>query len=192
MNASVFSTRRAALAQALQSAGGGVAVVPTAPEQLRNNDCDHPYRHDSSFHYLTGFDEPGATLVLDASGRSTLFCRDKDIEREIWDGHRLGPQAAVDALGVSQAFPLHQVDKMLPELLAGQPALWFAFGQPGGLQARTEGWLDAVRAGNTGQTAPVVHLVHGEPAAQDAFAEQLRGAGYQSVSTPLPRSIAIL
>ena len=145
MNASVFSTRRAALARALQSAGGGVAIVPTAPEQLRNSDCDHPYRHDSSFHYLTGFDEPGATLVLDASGTSTLFCRDKNIEREIWDGHRLGPQAAVDTLGVSQAFALDQIDQMLPELLAGQPALWFAFGQPGGLQARTEGWLDAVR-----------------------------------------------
>ena len=145
MNVSVFSTRRAALARALQSAGGGVAIVPTAPEQLRNNDCDHPYRHDSSFHYLTGFDESGATLVLDASGRSTLFCREKDVEREIWDGHRLGPQGAVDTLALSQAFPIGQLDRMLPELLAGQPALWFVFGQPGGLQARTESWLDAVR-----------------------------------------------
>ena len=145
MNASVFSTRRAALARALQSAGGGVAIVPTAPEQPRNSDCDFPYRYDSSFHYLTGFDEPGAWLVLDASGRSTLFCRDKDIEREIWDGHRLGAQAAVDVLGVSQAFSLNQLDEMLPDLLAGQPALWFVFGQPGGLQARTEAWLASVR-----------------------------------------------
>ena len=145
MDASVFSTRRAALAHALQSAGGGVAIVPAAPEQPRNSDCDFPYRYDSSFHYLTGFDEPGATLVLEASGRSTLFCRDKDIEREIWDGHRLGPQAAVDVLGVSQAFSPGQIDEKLPELLAGQAALWFAFGQPGGLQARTEAWLAAVR-----------------------------------------------
>ncbi len=145
MNATAFSSRRDALAQALQSAGGGVAIVPTAPEQPRNGDCDFPYRYDSSFHYLTGFDEPGAWLVLDASGRSTLFCRDKDIEREIWDGHRLGAQAAVEALGVSQAFSLNQLDETLPDLLAGQPALWFVFGQPGGLQARTEVWLASVR-----------------------------------------------
>ena len=145
MNETVFSTRRAALAQALHAAGGGVAIVPTAPEQPRNSDCDFPYRHDSSFHYLTGFDEPGSTLVLEASGRSTLFCRDKDVEREIWDGHRLGPIDAPQQLGVSQAFALNQLDEKLPELLAGQAALWFAFGQPGGLQARTEGWLATVR-----------------------------------------------
>ena len=89
-----FPERRARLAQALQDAGGGVAVIPTAPERQRNSDNDHPYRHDSSFHYLTGFDEPQAWLVLAGSGESTLLCREKDPAMEIWDGLRLGPAAA--------------------------------------------------------------------------------------------------
>ena len=101
MNA--FVDRRARLAQALRAAGGGVAVIPTAPERQRNNDNDHPYRHDSSFHHLTGFGEPGAWLVLTDSGESTLLCREKDPAMEIWDGLRLGPAAAPAALGVSSA-----------------------------------------------------------------------------------------
>jgi Xaa-Pro aminopeptidase len=145
MSDSVFSIRRAALAQALQSAGGGVAIVPTAPEQQRNSDCEFPYRHDSSFHYLTGFDEPASWLVLDASGRSTLFCRDTDAQREVWDGRRLGPVDAPQQLGVSQAFSLSLLDEKLPELLAGQTALWFSFGRHPGLQARTDAWLASVR-----------------------------------------------
>src|SRR6476661_8083903 len=112
-----FAERRRRLAQALREAGGGVAVLPTAPEQRRSGDGDFPFRHDSYFHYLSGFDEPGAWLVLDADGRSTLFCRPRDPEREIWDGLRLGPEAAPAALGVDAAFPLEQLDARLPELL---------------------------------------------------------------------------
>ena len=92
--AAVYQKRRAAIARALKTAGGGIALLPTAPEYPRNRDSDFPYRHDSYFYYLTGFTEPDSWLVIEASGKTTLFCRPKDLEREIWDGIRLGPEAA--------------------------------------------------------------------------------------------------
>ena len=94
----------------MRAAGGGVAIVPTAPERQRNSDNDHPYRHGSDFHYLTGFAEPGAWLVIGSDGRSTLACRPKDVERELWDGIRLGPDAAPAALGVDDAVALDALD----------------------------------------------------------------------------------
>src|SRR5664279_1645224 len=120
-----FARRRHDVAQAMGAAGGGIAIVPTAPERQRNGDNDHPYRHGSDFHYLTGFAEPGAWLVIDASGRTTLVCRPKDVEREIWDGVRLGPDAAPAALGVDAAVPLDRLDETMIAVLADQPAVWW-------------------------------------------------------------------
>ena len=137
--------RRVRLAQAMAAQGGGVAVLPTAAERQRNGDNDHPYRHCSHFHYLTGFDEPQAWLLLDAEGRSTLLCREKNLEREIWDGHRLGPEAAPAALGVHEAHPVEALDKVAADRLANAPAVWFPFGVHEGLQARIDGWLAALR-----------------------------------------------
>ena len=108
--------------------GGGVALLPTAPERQRNGDNDHPFRHCSHFHYLTGFDEPQAWLLLDASGRSTLLCREKNPEREIWDGHRLGPEAAPAALGVDAARRGLGAARQVAGRVAGRPAaaVWLA------------------------------------------------------------------
>ena len=75
---SVYARRRAAVARALKAAGGGIAVLPTAPERARNRDSDFPYRHDSYFYYLTGFSEPEAWLVISSTGHSTLLCRPKN------------------------------------------------------------------------------------------------------------------
>ncbi len=144
--ASDWQRRRAELAAAMARHGGGIAVLPTAPERQRNSDNDFPFRYDSHFHYLTGFGEPQAWLVLVSDGRSTLFCRAKDAEREIWDGLRLGHEAAPAALGVDAAYPLAELDTMLPKLLANQSAVWFPFGIHGGLPAQIEAWLAAVRA----------------------------------------------
>ena len=90
MDASIHNARRARLAATLQA---GVAIVPTAPEVARNRDAQYPYRYDSYFYYLTGFREPDAVLVLIAGEepRSILFCREKNEEREIWDGFRQYP-----------------------------------------------------------------------------------------------------
>ena len=145
MTLTVYEKRRAAIARALKAAGGGVALLPTAPEAARNRDSDFPYRHDSYFYYLTGFTEPGSWLVIEASGKSTLFCRPKDLEREIWDGIRLGPKAAPAALGVDAAFSVDTLDDTMPGLLANQNAVWFPFATHKGLETQVDGWLNKVR-----------------------------------------------
>lgn len=142
---SIYQKRRAAVARALKAAGGGIALLPTAREYPRNRDSDFPYRHDSYFYYLTGFDEPESWLVIEASGKSTLFCRPKDLEREIWDGIRLGPKAAPAQLGVDAAFSTEVLDTQMPALLANQKSVWFPFATHEGLGARIDGWLDKVR-----------------------------------------------
>ena len=139
-----YAGRRAALAR--QMGANAIAVIPTAPEQPRNRDSDFPYRHDSYFYYLTGFTEPGACLVITADGRSTLFCQPKDLEREIWDGYRLGPVAAPAALAVDAAHSISELDAKLPRLLENSGAVWYPFATHNGLAARVEGWLNAVRA----------------------------------------------
>jgi Xaa-Pro aminopeptidase len=155
MPTSVYVQRRARVCAALRAAGGGLALLPTAPERTRNADSEHAYRHDSAFYYLTGFAEPGAWLLLDATGRSLLLCRPKDTEHEIWDGLRLGPEAAPDALGVDEALPVALLDELMPQRLADQAIVWFPFGGHEGLAARVSGWLDAVRARvRSGVTAP--------------------------------------
>ena len=146
MTTPVYQKRRALVAKALKAAGGGVALLPTAPDQQRNRDADFPYRHDSYFYYLTGFTEPGAWLAIDSTGKTTLFCRPKDMEREIWDGIRLGPQAAVQALGVAEAFSVDELDAKMPGLLTNQAAVWFPFATHKGLETQVDGWLGKVRA----------------------------------------------
>ena len=112
-NNRIYEKRRAAVARALKAAGGGIALLPTAPEVPRNRDSDFPYRHDSYFYYLTGFTEPHATLMITAEGECTLFCQPKDLEREIWDGIRLGPEAATITLGVDAAHSVQSLDLSL-------------------------------------------------------------------------------
>ena len=145
MDISPFAERRARL---MKHMGRGIAVIPTAPEQLRNRDTQHPYRADSYFHYLTGFGEPDAVLILVAgeTNRSILFCRDKDPEREVWDGFRWGPEAAREVFGCDEAHAIKTLDGKLAELLADQPALWFSLGQESVWDARIATALNVVRA----------------------------------------------
>ena len=141
---SVYAERRARLAAQLGT--DGIAIVPTAPERMRNRDSDFLYRHDSYFYYLTGFTEPGACLVLAQDGKSTLFCNPKDPEREIWDGYRLGPEAALGALGVDAAHSAAELDQRLPRMLENRACVWYPFATHSGLAARVDSWLNPVRA----------------------------------------------
>ena len=144
--------RRRRLAQAMAE---GVAVVPTAPERLRNRDTHFPYRFDSHFYYLTGFAEPDAVLVLTATNRSILFCRERNEEREIWDGFRYGPQAARERFAFDEAYPIAALDEKMLELLENQPALHYPVGADAEWDARAMRWLNAVRAkGRAGIAAP--------------------------------------
>ncbi len=141
----LHGARRARLAQAMQ---GGVAVIPTAPERIRNRDTHYPYRFDSHFYYLTGFPEPEAALVIVAGAqpRSLLFCREKNEERETWDGFRYGPQAARERFGFDECHPIGDLDAKLAELLGDQPALHYPVGADAAWDARAMGWMNAVRA----------------------------------------------
>src|SRR5574343_1576517 len=140
----LYADRQARLAA--QLGPGGLAIIPTAPERPRNRDSDHLYRFDSYFYYLTGFTEPQAWLVLTAEGQATLFCNPKDLEREIWDGYRLGPEAAPVVLGVDQAHPVTALDQRLPALLENRQTVWYPFATHSGLESQVDGWLQKVRA----------------------------------------------
>jgi Xaa-Pro aminopeptidase len=140
----LYAERRARVAS--QIGPDGIALVPTAPERQRNRDSDFLYRHDSYFYYLTGFSEPNAFLVIAGDGTSTLFCAPKDLEREIWDGYRLGPEAAPQALGVQAAHSIDELEARLPRLLENRDAVWYPFAIHTGLEARVGGWLNKVRA----------------------------------------------
>jgi Xaa-Pro aminopeptidase len=134
--------------QLLQQMGEGVALVPTAPEAIRNRDAHFPYRFDSYFYYLTGFPEPEAVLLLlaGAQPKSVLFCRDKDLEREIWDGFRYGPDGAREFFGVDEAYSISRLDELAPQLLANQPRLFYALGADPQWDARVAAWLNQLRA----------------------------------------------
>ena len=145
----IYQKRRIALAKKIRAnTGGGVAVIATASELSRNRDSEFPYRHDSDFFYLSGFEEPGATLVIkvDQNTEEThLFCRPKDPEREIWDGIRLGPEAAPKMLGVDSAHSNAELDTKLSELLADQDAVYVRLAESAETDRRLRHWMKQVR-----------------------------------------------
>ncbi len=159
-----YAARRAALMAEMKAKGGGVAIIPTAPEVMRNRDADYPYRHDSHFYYLSGFTEPEAVIVLTVgkSDQAILFCREKNPEREIWDGYRYGPEAAREAFGFDAAYPISALDTEVPKRIADAPALFYALGSDAKLDRQVQAWLQTVRAqARGGITAPsTMHDVH--------------------------------
>jgi len=153
-NVSIYRNRRERLARAL---GAGVAIVPTAPERIRNRDTHYPYRFDSHFYYLTGFAEPEAALVIvgGAAPKTILFCRERNEEREIWDGFRYGPEAARERFAFDEAQPIEALDEAVAELLGNQPALFYPVGADPEWDLRATRWLNAVRArSRAGVAAP--------------------------------------
>jgi len=144
-DSAVYQGRRDRL---VRSMGAGVAVIPTAPERIRNRDAHYPYRFDSHFYHLTGFGEPDSALVIVAGDapRSLLFCRERNEEREIWDGFRWGPQAARERFGFDEAHPIGALDETVVRLLENQPALFYPIGADAEWDARAMRWLNAVKA----------------------------------------------
>ena len=141
----LHATRRQRLAALMQE---GVALVATAPERVRNRDSHYPYRFDSYFYYLTGFIEPEAVLVVVAgkAPKSILFCRNRDPERETWDGFRYGPEAARERFAFDEAHSIGELDEVLPKLLQDQPVLYYPVGAEADWDARVMRWLNIVRA----------------------------------------------
>ena len=151
---SIYAQRRAKLIKQMQA---GVAVIPTAAEQVRNRDAHYPYRFDSYFYYLSGFAEPEATLVLigGKKPKSILFCRDKDPEREVWDGYRYGPEKAREHFGFDEGHSLTKLDELMPTIFADQPVLYYALGTDERWDSRIVSWLNKVRSqSRSGVSAP--------------------------------------
>jgi len=149
--------RRDRLIEIMTARGGGVAVIPTALEKVRSRDSHYPFRADSYFHYLCGFPEAEACLLLVAGDKpqSLLFCREKDVDREIWEGYRYGPEAAQNHFGVDAAHSIKQLDEKLREQLSGQKCLWYSLGHDADFDARISRTLNALRAEvRSGRQAP--------------------------------------
>ncbi|MDT8363345.1 MAG: aminopeptidase P N-terminal domain-containing protein [Nitrosomonas sp.] len=128
----------------------GVAIIATASEKIRNRDAGYPYRFDSYFYYLTAFREPEAVLVLinggaDTDTRQILFCRDKDAERELWEGFRHGTEVAREQYQFDESYAIGRLDELMPDLLANQPAVFYALGHEIAWDQRVLGWINQVR-----------------------------------------------
>ncbi len=140
-----YQRRRAQLAKSM---GAGIAIIPTAHEHARNRDTHYLYRFDSYFYYLSGFVEPESVIVIIAgkSPKTILFCREKDLTREIWDGYRHGPKAAQKTFAFDAAYPIAKLDEMMPKLIADQAVLHFPLGADAAWDARVVAWLNQVKA----------------------------------------------
>ncbi|MDM8547294.1 aminopeptidase P N-terminal domain-containing protein [Candidatus Venteria ishoeyi] len=164
INQKEFTQRRKALMELIGP--GGIALIPTAPVKSRNRDVDYPYRPDSYFYYLTGFAEQEALAVLipgREQGQYLLFCREKDPEQETWHGRRVGLENACDIYGADDAFPIDDVDDIVPGLLENCSRLYYAMGYDAAFDEQVHGWLNGLRARvREGVCAPTetIHLDH--------------------------------
>nr|WP_320165773.1 Xaa-Pro aminopeptidase [uncultured Methylophaga sp.] len=143
-----------------------IAVLPNAPVANRNRDVDYPYRSDSSFHYLTGFDEPESVLVLIPGrehGEYILFCRERDLDKEIWDGYRAGQEGAITEFGADDSYPISDLDDILPGLLEGKEKVYYTMGNQPSFDQHMVSWLNHLRqAARSGKHSPteIIELEH--------------------------------
>ena len=147
----------------------GIAILPAAPEKIRNRDTTYPFRQDSDFFYLTGFDEPDAVAVLipgRAHAEYILFCRERNSSRETWDGPRAGPDGAQADHGADDAFPITDIDEILPGLMEHCERVYYTMGAHPDFDKQVMGWFDGLR--NRGQSDGLIpqefvaldHLLH--------------------------------
>lgn len=162
-----FSRRRTRLMADMEP--DSIAIIPSANEIIRNNDVHYPFRQDSDFYYLTGFNEPDAVAVL-APGREhgeyILFCRDRDPKRELWDGYRAGPEGAIAGYNADDAFPTCDIDDILPGLIEGKSRVYYAMGRHKQFDAQVMNWVNSIRANARqgahppGEFIDLDHLLH--------------------------------
>ena len=156
MSPKEFAKRRRQLMRMIGK--GGIAIIPASLAKIRNHDVEYFYRQDSDFYYLTGFAEPEAVLVLVPGrlhGEFVLFCRERDPEREIWDGRRAGTSDAVTEYGADDAFPIADIDEILPGIIERCERVYYAMGLHPDFDQRLIGWVSALRdPGSSGGPAP--------------------------------------
>ncbi|HEU0151922.1 MAG TPA: aminopeptidase P N-terminal domain-containing protein [Arenimonas sp.] len=147
IKAAEFARRRKQLMRMADD--DAIIILPSAPLRVRSHDTHYPYRQDSDFWYLAGFAEPEAVLVLVPGrkhGEALLFCRERDAEREAWDGPRAGPEGAVEAHGFDDAYPIADLDEILPGLLEGRSRVYYHFGRDTEFDLKLIGWVNRVRS----------------------------------------------
>ncbi len=146
-----------------------IAILPAAPVRHRNNDVEYEFRQDSDFYYMTGFGEPEAVAVLmpgREQGEYVLFVRDRDPARETWDGRRAGPEGATRDFGADDAFPISDLDDILPGLLENRTAVFYEMGMYADFDQRMVGWVNGLRTqARNGRHAPqefvaLDHVLH--------------------------------
>ena len=146
-----------------------IAIIPAASVKIRNRDVEHDYRQDSDFMYLSGFLEPEAVAVLVPGrphGQFILFCRERDLEMETWNGRRAGQQGAMDLYGADDAFPIGDIDEILPGILEQRERVFYTMGVNAEFDHRVIGWVNQIREkGRGGSHTPhefiaLEHLLH--------------------------------
>ncbi len=152
-----------------QMAPNSIAILPAAPERIRNRDIEYPYRQDSDFHYLTGFPEPAAVIALVPGrphGEFVMFVRERDRTAEIWNGYRAGPEGACSQYGADDAFPISDIDEILPGLIEGRDRLYYDMGREPEFDRTVMSWVNSIKAKvRTGAHPPgefvaLNHLLH--------------------------------
>lgn len=162
-----FFRRRQDLMDLMQP--NSIAIIAAARVRPRNRDVDFPYRQDSDFYYLSGFAEPEALLVLVPGrehGEYIMFCRERNPEMEIWDGYRAGPEGAVKRYGADDAFPITDLDDILPGLIEGRERVYYAMGKDAEFDRHVMEWVNSIRAKTRSGAQPpgefisLNHLLH--------------------------------
>jgi Xaa-Pro aminopeptidase len=162
-----FTRRRKQLMRMMGN--DSIAIIPTSSEQLRNRDVEFPFRADSDFYYLTGFNEPDAIAVLIPGrehGEYVLFCRERNPEMETWNGRRAGTQGAIESFGADDAFPVSDVDEILPGLLESRERVFTTMGSRPDFDKRVMEWVNHIRQGSRGGSRTpdkffsLEHLLH--------------------------------
>jgi len=142
-----FALRRSYLAE--QMGEGTIAILPSSSVKNRNRDVDHHFRQDSDFHYLTGFNEPESVLVIIPGrkyGETILFCRERDPSKEMWDGFIAGPDRVTDILGVDDAFPIGDIDDILPGMIEGTDKVYYSMGLDAQFDSQVMEWINVIRS----------------------------------------------
>ena len=146
-----------------------IAIIPSALEQMRSRDTEHPFRQDSDFYYLSGFTEPEAVIVLTPGrrhGQFMMFCRERDPGMELWHGFRAGPEGVCEKFAADDAFPIGDIDDILPGLIEGRDRVYYSMGRSTQFDRQIMDWVNSIRSKESSGAVPpgeftdLNHMVH--------------------------------
>jgi Xaa-Pro aminopeptidase len=164
---SEFARRRKNLMAMMEP--NSIAIIPSAREQMRSRDTEYPFRQDSDFYYLSGFTEPSAVLVLIPGrrhGQFVMFCREREPTMELWHGFRAGPEGVCEKFAADDAFPIGDIDDILPGLIEGRERVYYSMGRTAGFDRQIMEWVNSIRSKEASGAVPpgeftdLNHLVH--------------------------------